>query len=217
MLLILLFALSFGLLDVVFGGNNVQKGMRTKVDLLKLLIYDNTRATVILDSSALKQLIQLSSGSSSTLRKVSFSVGLKSNSLTLGAGQTVKYDTVLTYDGNRYDDRTGVFTCPVAGTYMFDVDSLFTTGIMLHLNVNNITNIRTKKETSTESSDTCHVHYGMVFISGKFVSRMTCEASSFRVIQLIHTENWTASSVYFSTINGDLLLGMMKGERGKVL
>lgn len=75
-------------------------------------------------------------------------------------------------------------------------------------------NIRTKKETSTESSDTCHVHYGMVFISGKFVSRMTCEASSFRVIQLIHTENWTASSVYFSTINGDLLLGMMKGERG---
>lgn len=78
-------------------------------------------------------------------------------------------------------------------------------------------NIRTKKETSTESSDTCHVHYGMVFISGKFVSRMTCEASSFRVIQLIHTENWTASSVYFSTINGDLLLGMMKGEREKVL
>lgn len=46
---------------------------------------------------------------------------------------------------------------------------------------------------------------------------MTCEASSFRVIQLIHTEDWTAFSVYFSTINGDLLLGMMKGEREKVL
>eukprot|EP00105_Crassostrea_gigas_P014235 XP_011430831.1 PREDICTED: complement C1q and tumor necrosis factor-related protein 9A [Crassostrea gigas] len=139
MLPIILFALSFGLLDVVFGGNNIQTGMRTKVDLLKSLIYDNTRATVTLDSSALKQLIQLSSGSSSTLRKVGFSVGLKSNSLTLGAGQTVKYDTVLTNDGNGYDDRTGVFTCPVAGTYMFVVDSLSTTGIMLHLNVNKIT------------------------------------------------------------------------------
>lgn len=81
----------------------------------------------------------MATGSSSTLRKVSFSLGLKSNSLTLGTGQTVKYDTVLTNDGNEYDDRTGVFTCPVAGTYMFIVDSLFTPGIMLHLNVNKTT------------------------------------------------------------------------------
>lgn len=75
-------------------------------------------------------------GSSSTLRKVGFSVGLKSNSLTLGAGQTVKYDTVLTNDGNGYDDRTGVFTCPVAGTYMFVVDSLSYQGLWLYLKVN---------------------------------------------------------------------------------
>lgn len=56
----------------------------------------------------------------------------------------------------------------------------------------------------------------LMFINGKFVSRMTCEASSFRVIQLIHTEDWTASSVYSSNINGDVLVGMIKGEEGQV-
>lgn len=55
----------------------------------------------------------------------------------------------------------------------------------------------------------------LVFINGKFVSRMTCEVSSFRVIQLIHTEDWTAYSVYSSTINGDLRVGMIKGEEGQ--
>eukprot|EP00105_Crassostrea_gigas_P039683 XP_019923831.1 PREDICTED: EMILIN-2 isoform X2 [Crassostrea gigas] len=139
MLLTLLFALSFGLLDVAHSGNNVQTGLRTNIDLLKSLIYDNTKATVTLDSFALKQLIQISSDSTNTLRKVSFSVNLKSKPLTLGGGQTVKYNTVLTNDGNGYDDRTGVFTCPVAGTYMFVVDSLSKATTLLHLNVNGIT------------------------------------------------------------------------------
>lgn len=57
MLLTLLLALlSFGLLDVAFSENNGHTGMRTKIDVLKL-IYNNTKATVTLDSSALKQLI----------------------------------------------------------------------------------------------------------------------------------------------------------------
>lgn len=55
-------------------------------------------------------------------RRISFSVYVKSNVLTLGAGQTIKYDAILRNDGNGYDNRTGVFTCPVAGTYMFVVD-----------------------------------------------------------------------------------------------
>ena len=44
--------------------------------------------------------------------------------LRLGAGQTVIYDEVLANEGNGYDDRMEVFTCPVVGTYIFAVDAL---------------------------------------------------------------------------------------------
>nr|XP_011412014.2 complement C1q-like protein 3 [Crassostrea gigas] len=137
----LILTLLFGFLGVtkISVASNLQTGIQTKVDLLKSLIYDNTKATVTLDSSAFKKLIQLSSESSSFPRSVSFSVSVKSTILAFGAGQTVKYDAVLTNDGNGYDDRTGVFTCPVAGTYMFVVDSLSWPGIWLKLKVNKLT------------------------------------------------------------------------------
>lgn len=61
MLSTLLFVASFSLLCLADAGNNEQTNMMTKVDLLKSIIYD-TKATVTLDSSALKQLIQLSAG-----------------------------------------------------------------------------------------------------------------------------------------------------------
>ncbi|XP_052703135.1 EMILIN-2-like isoform X2 [Crassostrea angulata] len=135
---VLLCALLFSVFGVMYGGNSSQTDKRTQGNLLKSLIYDNTKATVTLDPSALKQLIRLSSASDSASSKqhVSFSVNLDYKPLTLGAGQTVKYDAVLINDGNGYDDRTGVFTCPVAGTYMFVVDSLSYPGIWLLLKVN---------------------------------------------------------------------------------
>lgn len=57
-----LLAISLILLGLTIGGNSLQTGTETNVDLLKSLIYDNTKATVTLDSAALKQLIQFSSG-----------------------------------------------------------------------------------------------------------------------------------------------------------
>uniref|UniRef100_K1RFB9 Caprin-2 n=1 Tax=Magallana gigas TaxID=29159 RepID=K1RFB9_MAGGI len=74
--------------------------------------------------------------SSSSPKRVSFSASIGSNSLTLGNGQTLKFETILTNDGNAYDDRTGVFTCPAAGTYMFVVDALSYPGLWLFLKVN---------------------------------------------------------------------------------
>eukprot|EP00105_Crassostrea_gigas_P027104 XP_011448322.1 PREDICTED: complement C1q-like protein 3 [Crassostrea gigas] len=138
----LVFALLFGFLNLKKSNvaGTSQTGIQTKVDSLKSLIYDNTKATVTFDSTAFKELIKLSSSElPRSLRKVSFSVNINSSSLTLGARQTVKYDAVLTNDGNGYDDRTGVFTCPVAGIYMFVVDSLSNPGIWLNLKVNKIT------------------------------------------------------------------------------
>lgn len=60
MLQALLFASLFSLPDLAYAGNNG----RLKIDLLKSLIYDNSKATVSMDSPALKQLIQLFSGNS---------------------------------------------------------------------------------------------------------------------------------------------------------
>ena len=66
-------------------------------------------------------------------KSVSFSVNVKAKELRLEAGQTVIYDEVLTNEGNGYDDRTGVFTSPVAGTYIFVIDALSPKPVWLHL------------------------------------------------------------------------------------
>ena len=69
-------------------------------------------------------------------KSVGFSVNVKAKELKLGVGQTVIYDEVLTNEGNGYDDRTGVFTCPLAGTYMFVVDVLSTPATSFHIILN---------------------------------------------------------------------------------
>ncbi|XP_061172493.1 complement C1q-like protein 2 [Saccostrea echinata] len=110
---------------------------RTNLDSIKSLIYSNAKATVTLDSTALKELVKLStSGSSKPTRGVSFSVYVRATALTVGKGQTIKYDEIMTNDGNGYDDRTGVFVCPVTGTYMFVVDTLCQADTWLAIKVN---------------------------------------------------------------------------------
>ena len=68
--------------------------------------------------------------------RVGFFVNVKAKELKLGSGQTVIYDEVLTNEGNGYDNRTGVFTCPLAGTYMFVVDALSPPATTFHLYLN---------------------------------------------------------------------------------
>ncbi|XP_062601697.1 complement C1q-like protein 3 [Saccostrea cucullata] len=119
----------------VSGGT--QLDTRTKLDSIKSLIYSNAKATVTLDSTALKELVKLStSGSSKVTRGISFYAYVKAKRLTVGQGHTVKYYGILTNDGNGYDDRTGVFVCPVAGTYMFVVDTLSNVETWLAIKVN---------------------------------------------------------------------------------
>ncbi|XP_062590574.1 complement C1q-like protein 3 [Saccostrea cucullata] len=118
----------------VLGGT--QSDTRVKLDSIKSLIYSNAKATVTLDSVALKELVQLSTSESSILyRGVSFCVN-NTRRLSVGAGQIIKYDGIIKNDGNGYDDRTGVFVCPVAGTYMFVVDCLCHLETWLHIKVN---------------------------------------------------------------------------------
>lgn len=69
-------------------------------------------------------------------KSVSFSVNVRNKEIKLGVGQTVIYDEILTNEGDGYDDRTGVFTCPVAGTYIFVVDALSRKPVWLHLYLN---------------------------------------------------------------------------------
>ncbi|XP_062615436.1 complement C1q subcomponent subunit B-like [Saccostrea cucullata] len=119
----------------VSGGT--QSDTRTKLDSIKSLIYSNAKATVTLDSTALKELVNLSTSASLNQNKrVSFSVYIGAKVLSLGKGQTIRYDSILTNDGNGYDDRTGVFVCPVAGTYMFVVDTLSSVETWFAIKVN---------------------------------------------------------------------------------
>ena len=61
---------------------------------------------------------------------------MRAKDRNLRAGQTVIFDEVLTNEGNGYDDKTGEFTCPVAGNYMFVVDTHSYASTWLHVYLN---------------------------------------------------------------------------------
>nr|XP_022296813.1 complement C1q-like protein 3 [Crassostrea virginica] len=106
---------------------------------LKNLVIDNSRSTVTFNSTMLRKLFALSANRPGMMKQeksVGFSVNVKAKELKLGAGQTVIYDEVLTNEGNGYDDRTGVFTCPLAGTYIFVIDALSPPATWLNLYLN---------------------------------------------------------------------------------
>ncbi|XP_078339491.1 complement C1q-like protein 3 [Crassostrea virginica] len=135
-------ALSIAVAVSLLNNGSVQAttlaGTKTKLKALQTLVLNNAQATIRLDSSALKQLLKLSSCEMVQMNKktVGFSANVMAKQLELGGGQTIIYDKVLTNDGNGYDDRTGVFTCPVAGTYLFVVDSHSRGPTWLHIYLN---------------------------------------------------------------------------------
>jgi hypothetical protein len=50
---------------------------------------------------------------------VAFSAYLSYLQEHLGIHQTIKFDKIITNDGNAYNAVTGIFTAPVTGTYVF--------------------------------------------------------------------------------------------------
>nr|XP_022301614.1 complement C1q subcomponent subunit B-like [Crassostrea virginica] len=111
----------------------------TTLTSLKNLVIDNSRTTVTFNPTALRTLIALSNSEkmpSIEAKTVCFSANSRAKDRSLRAGQTVIFDEVLTNEGNGYDYRTGEFTCPVAGNYMFVVDSHSYGSTWLHVFLN---------------------------------------------------------------------------------
>lgn len=54
---------------------------------------------------------------------VAFTAVISSSGLTdLGSGAAIVFETVVTNIGQSYDSKTGIFTAPVNGLYVFEMD-----------------------------------------------------------------------------------------------
>ncbi|XP_069135406.1 complement C1q tumor necrosis factor-related protein 3-like [Argopecten irradians] len=73
---------------------------------------------------------------------VAFSAYLSQDTNVQGIGNVFKFDNVITNVGNAYNPTTGVFTCPVSGTYVFMWSlEIFNTGFAHALLVKNGVNV----------------------------------------------------------------------------
>ena len=61
-------------------------------------------------------------------QRIAFSVHADNHLVNLGATETYKFDVINDNEGSAYDPSTGVFICPVAGTYRFDATVMAWTG-----------------------------------------------------------------------------------------
>ncbi|PVD37771.1 hypothetical protein C0Q70_00372 [Pomacea canaliculata] len=89
---------------------------RTQVRQLNLLL-------LVQDLNATDPKLQEDSGMKHMDQKVTFSAGL-SHYLELTEAEPVVYDRIFVNEGNGYSSRTGIFTCPQSGKYVFGIDVL---------------------------------------------------------------------------------------------
>ncbi|XP_078312699.1 complement C1q tumor necrosis factor-related protein 3-like [Crassostrea virginica] len=76
-------------------------------------------------------------------RKVAFTAAVTSPSNTWNSGNLI-FNRIISNLGNGYNRRTGVFTAPVAGTYVFyvSVNEYSKLGIGLEIVLNNVSKVR---------------------------------------------------------------------------
>ena len=76
-------------------------------------------------------------------RKVAFTAAVTSSSTTWNSGNLI-FNRIISNLGNGYNRRTGVFTAPVAGTYVFyvSVNEYHKLGIGLEIVLNNVSKVR---------------------------------------------------------------------------
>ena len=76
-------------------------------------------------------------------RKVAFTAAVTSPSNTWNSGNLI-FNRIVSNLGNGYNHRTGVFTAPVAGTYVFyvSINEYHKLGIGLEIVLNNVSKVR---------------------------------------------------------------------------